>query len=312
VWPLYVLSALNAALTAIDLPTRAAALPTLVGKARLAGALALNQTLGNVFKAVGPAVAGVLIAGAGLTTTYTAEATCYVLGSLMISRIGALPPEGGGRKPGLRSIVEGLAFLKSRRVLQANFLIDLNAMVFGMPSALFPAIGTELLGGDASTVGLLYAAPGIGALLGAFTSGWVSRIKHEGRAVIIAVAVWGLAITTFGVAGSIPVAVVMLAIAGAADVVSAVFRGTILQLSVPDSLRGRLSGVHIAVVAGGPRLGDLEAGAVAALTSLRFSVISGGVACVLGALAIGRFMPSFAQYRTDTMAAESAEEPRPD
>ena len=306
IWPLYVLSGLNAALTAIDLPTRAAALPALVGRARLPAALALNQTLGNVFKAVGPAVAGILIAGAGLTVTYAVEAACFLAGSFMIAQIGALPPAGGGTRPGFRSIVEGLRFLKSRRVLQGNFLIDMNAMIFGMPTALFPAIGTELLGGDATTVGLLYAAPGIGALVAAFTSGWVSRVRHEARAVVIAVVVWGLSIATFGIVGSVTGSVILLAIAGGADVISAVFRNTILQLSVPDALRGRLSGVHVAVVAGGPRLGDLEAGVVATLTSVRFSVVSGGLACVAGALAIARFMPSYTGYRTDTMAAESA------
>jgi hypothetical protein len=273
----------------------------------LPAALALNQTLGNVFKAVGPAVAGFMIATSGLTATYVLEAVCFVVGSLMIFQIGPLPPEGGGRRPGLRSIIEGFKFLRSRTVLQANFLIDINAMIFGMPTALFPAIGTELLGGDAATVGLLYAAPGAGALIAAFTSGWVSRVRREGRAVVVAVVVWGGAIAIFGAVNTQTPALIMLAIAGAADVVSAVFRNTVLQLSVPDALRGRLSGVHIAVVSGGPRLGDLEAGVVAAAVSTRFSVISGGLACVLGALAIAKFMPSYSHYRTDTMAAESAE-----
>jgi MFS family permease len=193
--------------------------------------------------------------------------------------------------------MEGLRFLKQRRILQANFAIDLNAMVFGMPQALFPAVGTVVLGGGASVVGLLYAAPGAGALAGALTSGWVSRVERQGRAVIVAVAAWGLAMAGFGLTSSVWLAVLFLAFAGAADVVSAVFRNTILQLAVPDNLRGRLSGVHIAVVSGGPRLGDLEAGAVAALTSVRFSVISGGLACVAGALAIGRWMPELARYR---------------
>lgn len=312
VWPLYVLSGVNASLSAIDLPTRAATLPALVGREHLPSALALNQTLGNVFKAVGPAVAGLLIAKTTLSLTYGAEFLAYLIGAVMIAQIGPLPPEDGGRRPGLRSIIEGLRFLRSRPVLQANFAIDLNAMVFGMPTALFPAIGTELLGGDATTVGLLYAAPGAGALVAAFTSGWVSRIRREGFAVVVSVIIWGVAIAAFGTASSTRLAVAMLAIAGGADVVSAVFRNTILQLSVPDSLRGRLSGIHVAVVAGGPRLGDLEAGAVATFTSLRFSVISGGVACVAGALAIARFMPRFVRYRTETMAADSMVIDEPD
>lgn len=298
-WPLYVLTAANAAVSAIDLPTRSAVLPMLVGRALMPSAFALNQTLGNVAKAGGPALAGLMIATTTLQVTYIVEAIAFLIGAAMVAKIGPLPPEKGAARPGFRSIAEGFRFLKDRRVLHGNFLIDLNAMIFGMPSALFPAIGLDSLGGDASTVGLLYAGPGFGALIAALTSGWVGRVHRQGRAVVIAVIVWGVAMAVFGLTSTVEVAVAMLMIAGAADVVSAVFRNTILQMSVPDNLRGRLSGIHIAVVAGGPRLGDFEAGAVAALTSLRFSVVSGGVACVVGALAIARLYPEFARYTAD-------------
>jgi MFS family permease len=296
-WPLYVLAGLNAAISAVDSPTRAAVVPTLVGRDLLSSALALNQTLGNVAKAVGPALGGLLIATAGLEWTFGLEVALFIGGALAMFRIRPLPPVGGGRRVGLASIVEGLTFLKRRRLLQANFAIDLSATIFGMPRALFPAIGTQILGGDAVVVGLLYAAPGVGALLGAITSGWIPRVERQGRAVIVAVTVWGAAMAMFGMTSSVLPAVVFLGVAGFADVVSAVFRNTILQLSIPDALRGRLSGIHIAVVSGGPRLGDLEAGAVAALTSVRFSVVSGGLACIAGALAIGRYMPEFVRYR---------------
>lgn len=295
-WPLYVLTAANAAVSSVDLPTRAAVLPTLVSRALLPSAFALNQTLGNVAKAGGPALAGVLIATTTLQVTYLIEALAFILGAVLVFPIGPLPPQEGASRPGFKSIAEGFRFLRQRRILQATFAIDLNAMIFGMPSALFPAIGITVLGGDASTVGLLYAAPGMGALIAAFTSGWVGRVRRQGRAVIFAAIGWGIAITVFGFTKSVPMAVTMLMVAGAADVVSAVFRNTILQLTVPDNLRGRLSGFHVAVVAGGPRLGDFEAGAVAALTSLRFSVISGGLACVLGALGIAKWMPELARY----------------
>lgn len=308
VWPLYVLSGLNAAIAAVDSPTRAAVLPTLVGRELLTSALALNQTLGNVAKAVGPALAGALISTAGLAPTFGVEMALFAGGALAMSRIRPLPPADGGRKVGLTSIAEGLRFLKRRRLLQANFAIDLNAMIFGMPRALFPAVGTEVLGGGAAVVGLLYAAPGAGALLGAITSGWVPRVERQGRAVVAAVTLWGVAIATFGLTSSVIPAVALLAVAGFADVVSAVFRNTILQLSIPDSLRGRLSGIHIAVVSGGPRLGDLEAGTVAALTSVRFSVVSGGLACIAGALAIGRWMPELVRYRKGDGVAESMTE----
>jgi Transmembrane secretion effector len=147
---------------------------------------------------------------------------------------------------------------------------------YRLPRALFPALGTGLFGGGPGTVGLLYAAPGAGALLGALTAGWVGGVRRQGRAVLVAVTVWGAAITVFGLVSWLPLALGLLAVAGAADVVSAVFRNAILQLTVPDGLRGRLAAIHIAVVTGGPRLGDAEAGAVAALAGPQVSVVSGG------------------------------------
>jgi predicted MFS family arabinose efflux permease len=178
------------------------------------------------------------------------------------------------------------------------YLIDLNAMVFGMPRALFPEMAATVFGGGATTVGLLYAAPGVGALLGALTSGWVGRVRRQGRAVIFAVIVWGLAVTGFGLVSWLPLALALLAVAGCADVVSAVFRNTIIQFSGPDSMRGRLMGVQMAVVAGGPRLGDLESGAVANAFGTTFSVVSGGLACVAGALLVARSLPGFRYQRS--------------
>jgi MFS family permease len=302
VWLIFALSAVNAGFSAIDSPARSASLPTLVGRHLLPASLALTQTVANVAKTLGPAIGGLLIAQTSLSLTYSLEAIAFGLGSLLMIRVGELRPEGGGRQFGLESIKEGFRFLRDRRVLQANFVIDLNAMIFGMPQALFPVIGETVLGGDASTVGLLYAAPGAGALLGAVSSGWVGAIKRQGRAVVVAVIIWGAAIAAFGLVTSVWLAVALLAIAGGADVVSAVFRTTILQLAVPDRLRGRLSSVQIAVVAGGPRLGDFEAGAVAAVTGPQFSVVSGGLMCILGAIFIARKVPEFDQYEADVDA----------
>ena len=298
VWLIFVLSAVNAGVSAIDNPARSASVPALVGHQLLPAALALTQTLGNIAKTVGPAIGGLLIARTSLTLTYGLEAVAFAIGTVLMFRIGELKPEGGGQRFGWESIKEGFSFLRERRLLQANFAIDINAMVFGMPQALFPAIGLTVLGGDASTVGLLYAAPGAGALLAAVTSGWVGGVRRQGRAVVVSVIAWGAAIAGFGLARSVILAVVLLAIAGGADVVSAVFRNTILQLAVPDRLRGRLSSIHIAVVSGGPRLGDFEAGAVAAVTSPQFSVVSGGLACIIGAVLIARKMPEFVDYQT--------------
>jgi MFS family permease len=299
IWPLYVLSAVNAGISGIDSPTRQAIVPGLVGPALLSKAFALNQTMTNVAHAAFPAIAGLLIATAGLPFSYGVETVMFLVGALLMRRLPEIHVEGGRRKFELSSIVEGFRFLRERRVIQATLLIDLNAMVFGMPTALFPAIGTELFGGNAFTVGLLFSAFGVGALVGAFTSGWVGSVRRQGRATIIAVIGWGVAMAIFGLTTSLPLALVMLGLAGAADVISAIFRGTILQLNAPDELRGRMSAMHTAVVAGGPRLGDVEAGVVAALTSVRFSVVSGGLACVLGALAIGRWAPQFLNYSYD-------------
>lgn len=304
VWPLYVLTGLNAALSAFGGPARMAALPTVLPRRLLASGFALNQTISEVASAVGPALAGFLIARFSLTLSYSLESLAFLLGAVAMVGIGPLRPEGGGQAVSLSSILEGLRYLKGERLIQACFLIDINAMVFGMPRALFPAIGTGLFGGDASTVGLLYAAPGVGALVAAVTSGWVAGVGRRGRVVVAAVVAWGLSIALFGIVGALPLALLLLAIAGGADVVSAVFRNTILQLTVPDRLRGRLSAVHGAVVGGGPHLGDVESGTVAALTSLRFSVVSGGIACVLGAFAIARFMPELWNYRDEAVAAD--------
>ena len=213
-------------------------------------------------------------------------------------------PEGGGTKAGFRSIAEGLRFVRAERAVQGCFIVDINAMVFGMPRALFPELGTQLFHGGAGTVGLLYGAPGAGAMLAALTTGWVGGVRRPGRAVLLAVAAWGAAIAAFGFTSWLPLALALLAIAGAADVISAVFRGTILQLQVPDRLRGRLNAVNIAVVTGGPRLGDLEAGAVATATSARFSVVSGGLACIAGVGLI-------AQAASRALAAAGRRTPEP-
>ncbi len=295
-WPIYVLAALSAGLAGVDHPARAAIIPRLVGRRLFPSAAALGQIQFQVGHVVGPALAGVIISRVSLAAAYWIDAASFGAAVVAIAAIRPQPPEGGGTRASLASIVEGLRYLRGRRLLISTFLIDINAMVFGMPRALFPALGTTFFGGGAVTVGLLYAAPGAGALAGALLTGWVGGVRRQGRAVIVAVIVWGGAIAVFGLVPWLPLGLAMLALAGAADVVSAVFRNTILQLSVPDSLRGRLSSVHIAVVTGGPQIGDAEAGAVAAVTSPRFSVVSGGVACVLGALVLARCVPELARY----------------
>ncbi len=290
-WPLFVFSALGAGFSSIDSPTRAAAIPSLVVREQLPAAYALNQMGFQLTSVVGPALAGLTIAQLGLAMTFWIDVASFGASIAALLLMRPLVPEGGGTRAGLSSVVEGFRFLKGRRVIQSTFYIDLNAMIFGMPRALFPELGTTLFAGGATTVGLLYAAPAAGALVAGLTSGWVSNVHRQGRAVLVSVAIWGAAIAGFGLVSWLPAALLLLAAAGAADAVSAVFRNTLLQLRVPDRLRGRLSGVHIAVVTGGPRLGDMEAGGVAALTSAPFAVVSGGLACIAGAALIAALIP---------------------
>jgi MFS family permease len=295
-WPIYVLAALSAGLAGVDHPARNATIPNMVGRELYPSAAALGQVQFQIGQVVGPALAGVIISQVSLAAAYWIDVGTFAAAVAALLLISPQPPEGGGTRASLASVREGLRYVKGRRLLIGTFLIDIDAMVFGMPRALFPALGTGFFGGGAFTVGLLHAAPAAGALLGALMTGWVGGVRRQGRAVIVAVLVWGGAIALFGLVPWLPLGLALLALAGAADVVSAVFRNTILQLSVPDGLRGRLSSVHIAVVTGGPQIGDAEAGAVAALTSPRVSVVSGGVACILGVLLLLRRVPELARY----------------
>ena len=297
VWLIFVLTTLQAAFYGLDRPTRSAATPALVGPLNLPAALALNQLLLQLSIVIGPALGGLLIAKVSMASAYWVDTISFGFAIVALLLMKPILPEGGGTKASAASIAEGVRFLKGRQALQGTFVIDINAMVFGMPRALFPALGTTVFGGSAAAVGLLYAAPGAGAMIGALTSGWVSRVDRQGRATILAVIAWGASIAAFGFTRMLPMALVLLAIAGASDVISAVFRNTILQLSVPDHMRGRLSSIHIAVVTGGPRVGDAESGLVAALTTPAFAVVSGGLLCIAGALTIGRFMPRLTDWR---------------
>ena len=295
-WPIVVFSAIAAGLSGLERPARSAMIPSLVPTASLPSAYALWQILIQVGSVVGPALAGLLLAGSGLATVYAIDVLSFLVAIVAIARLRPLPPVGGGTKAGLGSILEGLRFLRGRQVLQGAFLIDIDAMVFGLPRALFPALALGRFGGGAGILGLLYAAPGAGAFVGALLTGWVDHVRRQGRAVLVAVAAYGLSVALFGLAPWLPLALLFLAAAGAADVISAVFRNTILQTATPDALRGRLSATHIAVVTGGPRVGDFEAGAVASVAGAQASVVSGGLACMAGVLVLAWRMPALAGY----------------
>jgi MFS family permease len=295
-WLLYAAVAVQSALSAIDTPARQTFTPRLISLDLLPAAAALGQLSFQIGVVVGPLAAGVLIAAWGLPAAYLADVVSFVFAFYGLIGLRPMPPEGGVVRPGLRAVLDGLRFLRSRPVLATALLVDVNATVFGMPQALFPAFAATHFGGGSRTVGLLYAAPAIGGLIGAAFSGPLSHVRRQGLAVLCAASVWGLAIAGFGLASPLWLAVALLGIAGAADIVTVVFRSTILQVLTPDALRGRINGVNFVVGEGGPRLGDVEAGVVAALTSPMVSAVSGGLACVAGVIALGLAVPAFARY----------------
>jgi MFS family permease len=282
VWVLFVCAAASAGFQGMDWPARRAALPMLVSDDDVTAAVTLQTTTMALSMVVGPALGGVLIARLGLTPVYLIDVATYAVSLTVVLFLPRLVPSGGGTPMGIRSMTEGFRHLRSERLLSATYLIDLNAMIFGMPRAVFPALAVHLYGGGAGVVGLLYAAPGAGALVGSLVTGWTARIRHQGRAIAACVAVWGGTIAVFGVVPVLWIGLALLAVAGAADVISAVFRQNVQQRAVPDHLQGRLSGTFFAVVAGGPRLGDLETGVAAAIGGPEFAVWSGGLACVVG------------------------------
>ena len=305
-WPLYVLSGASWGLNGIDGPTRTAVQMALVDKESFVAANVLRQLLQQISLVAGPSVAGLLIAALSphLDWVYWID-VISTLGALQaVLRLDPLPPQGGGRRFSLSSIQEGFAFLRGRRIIQACFYADLNATILGLPTSLFPYMAFTHFHGGAKTYGLLMAAPGIGALLGSVLSGWTARVMHQGRAVLLAIGIWGAALAAFGVVPWLGAGVVLVGIAGWADVISATFRNTIIQVETPDQLRGRLTSISSSVVQGGPRLGNLEAGLVAAVSSAPISIVSGGLGCVAGAFLLARFIPQFSKYSLATAVHE--------
>jgi predicted MFS family arabinose efflux permease len=224
---------------------------------------------------------------------YSIDFSTFAISLFALWQMRATPPPEAADRPSLRSIAEGLRYAKSRPELMGTYLIDINAMFFGMPMALFPAIATQF--GNAS-VGLLYAAPSAGALLATLASGWTARVNKHGLAVTIAAGLWGVAIIGFGFANRLWLALFCLVLAGAADMVSGLFRMTIWNQTIPNHLRGRLAGIEMVSYMTGPLLGNAEAGIVASLFSIRTSVLSGGILCVVGTAVLGAMFPAFLRY----------------
>ncbi|MFF8775304.1 MFS transporter [Kitasatospora sp. NPDC015120] len=291
---LYAAVALQAGFFALASPARSAMIPRLVPAHQLPAANALNTVSMNLGLTVGPMLGGVLIGAYGVQAAYLVDTVAFAATIYAMWRLPAMRPLGD--RKGRASVLDGLRFLREQPNLRTSFLADLAAMIFGMPRALFPALAVTFYGGDARTVGLLAAAPAVGALAGALFSGWVGRIHRQGAAVLAAVIAWGLAIAAFGLVRNLWLGLLLLAAAGCADTISMIFRNTMMQVAAPDEMRGRLQGVFIVIVAGGPRLGDFESGAVASLTSPAVSVVSGGLACVAAILLLAARRPAFLRY----------------
>ncbi|MEA2546767.1 MAG: hypothetical protein QOI09_2040, partial [Chloroflexota bacterium] len=307
---LFVVAFLAAGIGSIDQPARSSAVPRLVPPGRLAAAIALGQLNFQIASVVGPAIAGVLIATVGLAGAYGLDLVSFAASLVGLLAIAPIAPVASAARPGLAAVREGLRFALSRRVILSTFVIDLDAMIFGMPTSLFPVLALDVFHAGPTGFGLLGAAPAVGALLGALLSGWVSSVRRVGQAVIVAVAIWGVAITLFGLSTfSFALALLFLAVAGAADVLSAVFRSTIVQLAAPDELRGRVSSIHILVVTSGPRLGDIEAAAVASVIGAQASVISGGILCVLGVAVVARLFPELGRHVHGSAGEPPGEDP---
>ena len=297
-WLLYALAAVQAVLQALGAPASRTFVARLVPADQLTAAIALNALVGRITMLFGPVLAGLVAGTLGLRTCYAVDAVSFLASMYAVARLPAMRPESAGPAGSrLRATAEGLRFIRRRPVLVAAFLTDLNAMLLGLPVALFPALNAAHFGGSPQTLGLLNAAPGVGGLLSAVLSGPVGRVSRQGRGMLAGTMIWGLAIACFGLTRTLAPALAALAVAGAADTLTVVFRGAIVQTVTPDEFRGRVSSVEYIIGAGGAPVGNVESGTVAALTSPVVSAVSGGVGCFAVTVLIGFAFPAFTRYR---------------
>ncbi|EFE81000.1 major facilitator superfamily transporter MFS_1 [Streptomyces albidoflavus] len=296
VWFLYAVVALQAVCAALNSPARTSMIPRLLPAEQLPAANALNSMTTTFGTMTGPMLGGALVGLWGYQAAYLIDAVAFTAALYAMWRLPAMRPQREEGSRGRASVLDGLRFLATRPNIRMTFFTDLCAMVLAHPRALFPAVAVVWYGGDAKTAGLLVAAPAVGALLGSVFSGWLGRVHRHGVAILLAVGGWGLAVAVFGLTRNLWLGLLFLALAGAADAISMVFRSTMLQAATPDAMRGRLQGVFIVVVAGGPRLGDFLAGSVGDLASPTVAVTGGGLLCVLAVTALGLRWRNFARY----------------
>ncbi|MET0896330.1 MAG: MFS transporter [Mycobacterium sp.] len=316
VWAVLGLLGVQQAFYAVNSPTRSAAIPRMLPSHQIAAANSLNITVTQFGAIVGPLMAGLMLAWVDLSTLYLIDAVTCLLPIWATFRLASMPPTpsdaGGSARWGFGAVVEGFRYLAGNTVVLMSFVVDLIAMILGMPRALFPQIAHESFGGPVdggTTMALLAAAMSVGAVAGGVFSGWLPRVRRQGLAVVVAIVVWGLAIIGFGLAAGFAggttglllwVAVGCLAVGGAADMVSSALRNSILLQVASDELRGRLQGVFVVVVAGGPRLADTLHGAVAVSVGTATAAAGGGVLVVVGVVIAALAVPAFVRYRVDT------------
>ncbi|HEY0389373.1 MAG TPA: MFS transporter [Gaiellales bacterium] len=305
-WLLFVVSAGMAAVDGLQRPSLEALIPRLVDRDELTAAAAISTVRFTIGMILGPAVGGLLIAVIGLPATYGVDVATFLVSLATLRLMQAAPPPVEDAEVSLSSIAEGVRYAASRQVLMGTYVVDIVAMFFGMPMALFPAFAKEF--GGADVLGLMYAAPAVGSLLATVTSGWSGQVRRHGAAICVAAAGWGAAIVAVGVAPNLALVLLGLALAGGADTVSGIFRSTVWNQTIPDELRGRLAGIEQVSYSTGPLLGNVESGIAASLIGVRGAIVSGGALCVVGVLAVGLALPAFRRYDA---TAEPAPDPTP-
>jgi MFS family permease len=294
VWVLFVCAALHAGLAALQRPSFEAMLQKLVPLELMASVSALNSLRWNATSIVGPSMAGIILARYGALTAYAIDLLTFGASLAAMFMLQVVPrATQTEERPTLKSVVEGLHYAWRRKEILGTYLIDMNAMFFGMPTALFPAMSANF---GVGTVGFFYAAPSVGALIVTLTSGWTKNVNRHGLFVSVAAALWGVSMIFFGFAQNLYLALFWLALAGGFDMISAVFRMTIWSQTIPHYLRGRLAGLEMISYTSGPKLGDAEAGIVATLFSVRTSIVSGGILCVVGTAIISALIPELLRY----------------
>jgi MFS family permease len=303
IWVLFVVSSIVSALTGLHRPAIDSIRQQIVAKKDFPAVSALVMSVVSLNMIIGPAIGGLIISHFGLVTTYIIDFATFLFSLLTVLMMRNIPnPKRNRDESTLSSLKSGLKYAFSRQELMGTYYVDFIAMIFGMPNALFPAIAQSF--GGVKTLGLLYSAPAVGALFISLVSGWTHQVKRHGAAIAIAAALWGVAIIFFGLSSNLWVALLFLAFAGAFDAISGIFRGIMWNQTIPNELRGRLSGIEMISYLSGPRLGDTESGLVAAAFGVTFSIVSGGILCIVGVLGCCYFMPKFWRYRAAALRNE--------